>query len=91
MMMRIGEVLPGNRDDGNAIARRIKLNEPTQAGPFHSLERFTAEKFRQSVSQSTDPPAAEVALVRGILLDIGGIPLFRSVGMMFMLHQLLVF
>ena len=32
--------------------------------------------------QSTEPPAAEVTLVRGILLDIGGIPLFGGVGKM---------
>jgi hypothetical protein len=70
-----------------ANACRIKLNRgPTQASPFHSLERLVG----QSVSQSTEPPAAEVTLVRGILLDIGGIPLFGGVGMMFMLYQLLV-
>ena len=37
------------------------------------------------------PPAAEVTLIRGVLLDIGGVAFFRRVGMMLTLHQLVVF
>jgi hypothetical protein len=37
--------------------------------------------------RSTVSPAAEVTFVRGVLLDIGRLPVFRSVGMMFVLHQ----
>jgi hypothetical protein len=41
--------------------------------------------FRQLVVPSTEPTAAEVTFV------FGRVPLFRSVGVMLMLHQLLVF
>src|SRR5471032_116621 len=37
---------------------------------------------------STHSTAPEESFVRRVLLDIGGFPLFRCVGMMFMLHRL---
>src|ERR1700728_659761 len=48
-------------------------------------------RLRENGTRLGFPPAAEVTLVRGVLLDIGGIALFRCVGMMFVLRQLLVF
>ena len=70
-----------------------RLNQAGRREPafqifFHVLLRWI---LRQSLFQSTEPAATEVTFVRGVLLDIGGITLFRGVGMMFMLHQLLVF
>jgi hypothetical protein len=81
-MMRIGGVLPG-RGDGR---QRV----PDQTEPGRHMPALFIPLSVLVVSQSTEPPAAEVTLVRGILLDIGGIPLFGGVGMMFMLYQLLV-
>ena len=81
--MRIGGVLPG-RDDGR---QRV----PDQTEPGRHMPALFIPLSVLVVSQSTEPPAAEVTLVRGILLDIGGIPLFRCVGVMLMLRQLLVF
>jgi hypothetical protein len=85
MMMRIGGVLPGS-DDG-----RQRVPDQTEPGRrMPALFIPLSVLVGQPLSQSTEPPAAEVTLVRGILLDIGGIPLFGGVGMMFMLYQLLV-
>ena len=39
---------------------------------------------------STEPSAAEGALVRRVLLDIGSLALFRCISMMFMLNQLVI-
>ncbi|MFY9601866.1 MAG: hypothetical protein WAR02_16655, partial [Pseudolabrys sp.] len=39
---------------------------------------------------STEPSAAEETLVRSVLLDIGSLALFRCIGMMFMLDQLVI-
>jgi hypothetical protein len=47
--------------------------------------------LRENGTRLGFPPAAEVTLVRGVLLDIGGIALFRGVGMMFVLRQLFSF
>ena len=60
-------------------------------GLSNFLPRFISVDTPLVPFQSTETPAAEVTFVRDVLLDIGGITLFRSVGMMFMLHQLLVF
>src|ERR1700689_2986003 len=69
---------------------RTKLDRPAPAGPFYFL-RFPQRIFRRPVFPSTEPTAAEVTFVCGVLFDIGGVPLFRRVGVMLMLHQLLVF
>jgi hypothetical protein len=37
----------------------------------------TAEARNSRSSQSTEPAASEEALIRRVLLDIGGFPLFR--------------
>jgi hypothetical protein len=42
------------------------------------------------VGQSTETATTKKALIRHVLLDICGFPLFGRVGMMFMLNQLLV-
>jgi hypothetical protein len=39
---------------------------------------------------STEPSTAEETLVRSVLLDIGSLALFRCIGMMFMLDQLVI-
>ena len=69
---------------------RTKLDRPAPAGPFYFL-RFPQRIFRRPVFPSTEPTAAEVTFVCGVLFDIGGVPLFRRVGVMLMLHQLLIF
>jgi hypothetical protein len=85
MMIQVGGVLPGRHDSCQRVPDQT---EPSRRRPalFIPLSVLVG----QSVSRSTQTPAAEVTLVRGILLDIGGIPLFGGVGMMFMLYQLLV-
>jgi hypothetical protein len=40
--------------------------------------------------RSTETAAAEVTLVRSVLLDIGSLVLFRGVGMAFMFHQIFI-
>jgi hypothetical protein len=52
---------------------------------------MSCQAKRHYVLVLTGPTAAEVTFVCGVLLDIGGISLFRRVGVMLMLRQLLVF
>jgi hypothetical protein len=56
--------------------------------PTEELQQLCSSKNSLSrSSQSTEPAASEEALVRRVLFDIGSFPLFRWVGMMFMLHR----
>jgi hypothetical protein len=87
-----------HRSSADPAASAAQLAQPTKAGTFESGP-ITKEQRRQSTGtarstawpiQSTATTTLEKPLIRRVLPDIGGIPLFGCIGMMFMPHQLLL-